>query len=325
MQIAVIGAGLAGLSCASRLQERGHGVTVLDKARGPGGRMTTSRGEGWQADLGAQYFTARDPLFRETVVEWQRQGIVAEWQAHLVQLDPQGGVAPARQTERWVGGPRMSVVTRQIAMELTVVTGNQVIGINGQPGSWQVTVASGRACGPFGAVVVALPPGQAAPLLEGVTPGIAAQAAAVSMRPCWSCVVRVDGSGPAFDGAFVIDDTVLRWLARDSSKPGRTDPGIWVLHATSDYSTAHLEQAPETVGPALAAHFQHLAGLEQQPAILRTHRWRYSQCAAPLDTGFLLDRDRGVGVCGDWCNGDRVEGAWLSGRRLAEAFPGPNA
>ena len=323
MQIAVIGAGLSGLSCASRLQERGHGVTVLEKARGPGGRMTTARGSDWQADLGAQYFTARDPLFRDTVIEWQRQGIVAEWQAHLVQLNSDGGVTPARATQRWVGGPRMSVVTRQIAMELTLVTDNRVIGVNGQPGAWRVTVESGRACGPFDAVVVALPPGQAAPLLEGVSPGIAAQAAAVPMLPCWSCVVGLERADPAFDAAFVIDDSTLRWLARDSSKPGRTDPGIWVLHATADYSSAHLEEPPETVGPALAERFRHVAGLDEEPSVLRTHRWRYSQCAAPLDAGFLLDTDRAVGVCGDWCNGDRVEGAWLSGRQLAEALTAP--
>ena len=46
--IAVIGAGMAGLSCARHLQEAGCRVTVFDKARGPGGRMSTRRGDGWQ-------------------------------------------------------------------------------------------------------------------------------------------------------------------------------------------------------------------------------------------------------------------------------------
>jgi len=40
---AVIGAGMAGLTCATALRAAGHGVLVLDKSRGPGGRMSTRR------------------------------------------------------------------------------------------------------------------------------------------------------------------------------------------------------------------------------------------------------------------------------------------
>ncbi|MDO9620329.1 MAG: FAD-dependent oxidoreductase, partial [Moraxellaceae bacterium] len=39
--IAIIGAGMSGLSCASALQQLGHNVTVFDKSRGMGGRMST--------------------------------------------------------------------------------------------------------------------------------------------------------------------------------------------------------------------------------------------------------------------------------------------
>jgi predicted NAD/FAD-dependent oxidoreductase len=32
----------------------------------------------------------------------------------------------------------------------------------------------------------------------------------------------------------------------------------------------------------------------------------------------IFDPDRGLGLCGDWLIGPRVESAWLSGARLAE-------
>ena len=55
---AIIGAGLAGLSCAQALLLAGHTVHVFDKSRGPSGRMSTRRAEGaagpWQCDHGAQ-------------------------------------------------------------------------------------------------------------------------------------------------------------------------------------------------------------------------------------------------------------------------------
>lgn len=69
-RVAVVGAGLAGLACAEALQASGATVTVFDKSRGPSGRMSTRRGDTWQCDHGAQYFTARDAAFRAEVGRW---------------------------------------------------------------------------------------------------------------------------------------------------------------------------------------------------------------------------------------------------------------
>ena len=80
MQIAIVGAGMAGLSCATRLAALGHEIALFDKGRGPGGRMATRRVEAdgtmLRFDHGAQYFTARDPRFVEQVARWEREGVL---------------------------------------------------------------------------------------------------------------------------------------------------------------------------------------------------------------------------------------------------------
>lgn len=45
MTVAIIGAGMAGLSCARALVQAGVAVELFDKGRGPGGRMSTRRVE----------------------------------------------------------------------------------------------------------------------------------------------------------------------------------------------------------------------------------------------------------------------------------------
>ena len=39
-----------------------------------------------------------------------------------------------------------------------------------------------------------------------------------------------------------------------------------------------------------------------------------------MELDFLSLPDIGLGLCGDWLNGGRVEGAWLSGFNLALAL-----
>ena len=86
-RVAVIGAGLAGLTAAGVLAKHGHQVVILEKARGPGGRMSTRRDGNVRFDHGAQYFTARHPRFIAQVEAWQEIGLVQRWNCLLYTSD----------------------------------------------------------------------------------------------------------------------------------------------------------------------------------------------------------------------------------------------
>ena len=81
--VAIVGAGMAGLSCAAALKTAGASITLFDKSRGPGGRMSTRRSAHRRYDHGAQYFTARDPDFQAVVARWTADGLVAPWTGRL--------------------------------------------------------------------------------------------------------------------------------------------------------------------------------------------------------------------------------------------------
>jgi deoxyribodipyrimidine photo-lyase len=55
--------------------------------------------------------------------------------------------------------------------------------------------------------------------------------------------------------------------------------------------------------------------------VLSSHRWRYADCHASQH-GSVWDAASGIGLCGDWLHGGKVEGAWLSGRHLAASVLG---
>jgi oxygen-dependent protoporphyrinogen oxidase len=58
MRIAVVGAGISGLTCAYRLQQQGHGVKVFEAAPEVGGRMGTTRVAGFPVDTGVNLLLA---------------------------------------------------------------------------------------------------------------------------------------------------------------------------------------------------------------------------------------------------------------------------
>ena len=325
LPIAIVGAGLAGLSCAQALLQAGHTVHVFDKARGPSGRMSTRRAEDnngpWQCDHGAQYFTARDPAFRAEVARWQQAGVAALWNARLASFDGNAWTAPATPLERFVGTPRMTSPAAWLVQHLGEPALAQwqttVQRLGHTEGGWAIISAEhGLHSQHYSAVLLAVPAPQAVPLLAPVAPAGAALAASARMRGSWAVMLRY--ASPValpWEGAF-INTGPLRWVARDSSKPGRTGQETWLLHASPEWSEAHIEDSAEAVTTALLAAFAALGG--PAPLAATAHRWRYADTEPALTQGSWWDAQMRLGLCGDWLHGGKVEGAWLSGRALAQ-------
>ena len=328
-RVAVVGAGLSGLSCAQALAERAFDVEVFDKGRHPGGRTSTRRvelaGAPVDFDHGAQYFTVRDEETRRSLARWEALGVAKRWTGRVVVVGSDGDIEVSESQVRYVGTPTMSAVCEHLASNQNVRCGVVVGRLECQSERIELFDGDGASLGCFDRVVLTAPPAQTAALLTNVAPDIAAKAAAVSMKPCWASMVAFDRPLPVpFDGAF-INTGALSWVARTSSKPGRTpNPDRWVLHAHADWSNAHLEDVAAHVSRALlGAFFDAMRLPKRAPLWAQSHRWRYALADDPLEDGCLLDGSSRVVACGDWTNGNRVEGAFLSGqiaaRRIEEA------
>lgn len=314
MRVAVVGAGIAGLTAGRALVDAGHQVVVFERTSVPGGRIATrvvrnvekARGTtDLEFDHGAQYFTVRDQRFAAAVEQWQRDRLVARWTPRIVSFDGEGWEEVAPGVDRYVGLPGMAAIAAALAQPLDVRYLSHVDSL--EPLTRE-----------FDRVIVAVPPGQAKALAAG-TPALAARLAAMAMTPCWAVLAAFDEPVAArFDAAFV-SGSALGWIARNQSKPRRDwKVDTWVLHATTTWSAAHLDDEADLVGAFLMEAFEDLvrAGLPRA-FYATTHRWRYAVADPPLGIGAIHDAESRITLCGDWCAGSRVEDAFLSGLAAA--------
>lgn len=330
----VIGAGVAGLAAAQELVLAGRSVLVLDKARRPGGRCATRRtapapDAPW-FDLGAQYFTQRDARFREALEALPGAAVFQLWQGRLGAVSEDGSLQPSSPDHRrYVCAGGMNALGRSLAGAVVAAGGElqtacHVVAVAREDSCWVVTGADGQA-ERASCLVVAIPGPQASELLGGHYP----RACSPDMTPCLSMVVRVQ-EALDYDGIFM-NDPVLDWAANNHSKPGHPggDGALWTLHAQPDFSAEALATgAVEHAHASMLRAFRRLGELTLQP--VATQSWRFARPAQSAAPGFYRDADQGLALCGDWLNGGRVEGAWLSGHQLgcelaaaAATRPGP--
>ncbi len=305
-KVAIVGAGMAGLSCAETLLRAGVEVHLFDKGRGLGGRMSSRRLETPAGptvlDFGAQYFTARDPQFVEQVRLWEDAGIVARW--------------PAVRDDAYVGVPTMNAVLRDLAEGHDVAFSALVKGVTRHARQWRL-ICEGHDQQLYDGVVLALPAEQTAPILTLHDFELATAALFARSQPCWTGMFVFDEPLAHVEG-IVRDRGPIAWASRNSAKPGRSGPESWVVQASASWSIAHLEQDADVIGPQLLeALGQEIGAPVPKPIAQSIHRWRYA-LSAGTGLGCLWNARMQIGACGDWLIGPRIESAWLSGRRLAE-------
>ena len=306
--ILIIGAGMAGLACATHLKAAGRDVRLLDKGRGPGGRMAARRaevaGEAVSFDHGAQYFTARDSGFRAAVEAWESAGVVARW----------GEAGP----EAWVGTPGMNGPIKAMASEQDVRWSTRALAITRDDDLWQIDTGEER----FSAqtLLVAVPAEQASELLADIAPDLGTVAASVTSQPCWA--VMASFAEPLADLSDCIrsEDAAISWAARNSAKPGRAGTENWVLHASPARSKEVIDLPKEEVATILLADFFAQTGTAPaEPVHCVAHRWLYAMPASLAGDVARYDSAKAIGIAGDYLHSPRVEGAWLSGSALAKA------
>jgi len=321
--VAIVGGGLAGLFAARELAKSGFSVTLFDKGRRLGGRLSTRPHGDLRFDHGAQYFTARDPRFLQEVERWVEEGVVARWDGAIAEVSSGTVVPKAHSVDRFVGVPGMGSLAAAVANETSglgaeLVAETRVEEVERSGDLWRLADTEGTALGEFSAVILTTPPEQMLDWLAGA-PELRRQVSQVEMLPCWAAMLAFDRDlHLPFDGAFATDSR-LSWIARDSSKPGRSEGHRWVLHASPEASFERLAASRDEMVDELAAAFFAAAGIPPvAPIFARAHLWRYALAKEPLSVGALWDPDLVLAVCGDWCHGSRVEGAALSGRAAAE-------
>ena len=337
--IAVIGAGIAGLACARTLSQAGHRVTVFEKSESVGGRTASCDTPFGTFDHGAQYFTVRDARFAQVLAG--SPGVCKPWSANAVRvLDPHGRVAEAalpRLESHWVGVGGMDALARHWAQPLagagaielqTRVTRIEPDALHHE--RWQLHTSgpqdSTHVFSGFDQVLLAMPCSAARSLLQScaLAPALVDRMAGVEVAPCWTLMLAFPQAvqptmshlGPQWNAALSTHHRIA-WLARESSKPGRSAVERWTVQASAAWSQEHLEDDGARVLAKLQKAFAEVTGIRAEPAHAQVIRWREAKTVKPLGAPFLRDRRTGLGACGDWFLGHRVEDAFVSGLELA--------
>ena len=296
-KIAIIGAGMTGLTAADVLSKSGIDVQVFDKGRVRGGRISTRRTAHGLFDHGAPAIDVKGSDFRQFLTELGAQ------------QDDAG---------RLYGTPGMRSLFDGLGGGLPVRQEVRIARVEKEDQGWVLCTEGGRSFAHFDEVIVTVPAPQASDLVARCDPNLSSEIAAIRMLPVWTCLVEFEQPLSGFD--VPMNGPILR-ADMMGRKPGRDDKrSAWVIHMDRAFTEENLHTDPAMIAPFILQTFAEACRIKLPGVVyLNAHRWRYAFADQPLGRPFLESTEPGLLVGGDWTLGRRAEDGFESGRAMAKS------
>jgi predicted NAD/FAD-dependent oxidoreductase len=309
---------MSGLTAATILQKHDVPVIVLDKGRGIGGRLATRRLEDPDVgtgifDYGAQYCTAKTPIFQEFIRTWESQSITRIW-SHGFRTE--SGHFKQNGVPRNIGVDGMRGIAKYLARPLDVRTSTRVTSIKWLGSTWGIMTEEGST---FESELVGLtaPVPQSLELLKNsllpLPCDVTERLEKVRYQPCIAMLALLKQPSRIQEpGGMWLSGEPIAWMSDNWKKGISPNRHAVTIHTGPEFSRQHWEEPDDVIAKKIiAASTQWLGG---EVARYHIHRWHYSQAIQGFGEPYAyFDTPGPLFLFGDAFGGNRVEGAFLSG------------
>ncbi|MBA2175131.1 FAD-dependent oxidoreductase [Halobacillus locisalis] len=312
-EMTIVGAGLAGITAARRLNKQGRNQFLLvDKSKSVGGRLATRRVANGKADHGAQFFTVRTEELDEEVQDWLKKGWITNWF---------GDDHP-----RYTAVDGMNKLAKQLSEEFTPSLESKVTSIVEKEGAYEVTDDKGQVW-KSEKVLLTMPIPQIVQLLKdselSVQPSALKQLKSISFEPTYVGIFHFK-TPTSLPEIGQVDQGLPDGVERivDHQKKGISDEVIVSVYMTGDWSRRYFgEDYVMSLMQEKLASYLNWDDLESE----QLKRWRYAQAKNVLRSSYLdLKGDATLVAAGDAflrendeAGRTRIESAYLSGKDAA--------
>ena len=334
-RVAVVGGGIAGLTCARELRLRGCDPVVFEADARLGGRCSSRSTRVGLFDDGAQCISGATRLAAHAVPApgelaalhpWTVAATPAEEERNSKVWKKDEDEADVERTLKLMGAvgvPSMVALADALARPLQVRLNTRIVQARRRGTRWALSSAMGEIEEDFAALVLALPAPLAVPLARE-SPELTAALRAVRYRSRWVLLLGTERPVP-LPGYREFQGSPIERVAAMHSKPGRLaiGPQRWFVEADERWSLQHEDVDAETVADLLLENFRAHAGRPVTPNYLRAQQWRHAfvetPAAPPRRTECLWDDQVQLGVCGDSVVASQVDRVHRSGIDMARA------
>ena len=319
-KLAIIGAGLSGISLACLIKKKIN-VEIFEKSRGVGGRMSTRKASPFIFDHGAQYFKINSKDFMHFISDLLDKNIIKPWsfrQAFFNGNSLEKLKIVSNKDKYFVGVPNMDSIVKYLSRNLNINLNTKINKIIKKDDNWFLYDENNKAYGEYNWVILTLPAEQSNAFISNKI-SFHNSINNIKMKGCFSLMVGMKKPlNLGFEAAYIKNNDIS-WIALNNSKPFRNSDCSLIINSSFKYAETNVETSKMDI-------LNHMLNLTEKitennlskPILTTLHQWKYVEAENNPQQDYFIDPNQKIAVCGDWFINSRVEDAFTSANKLSK-------
>lgn len=298
MKIAIIGAGFSGCNLYDNLKLRFDDITIFEKSRGVGGRLSTKYINDKLIDFGVPRLIPITEDLKEFCLDLTKNDIL---RARYDEFFPKDG---------------MNKICKFLIDEKNLKTNTKITSAKMVENKWNLKDEQGNSFEGFDKLFITIPATQILQMDIDLEEKIKEQLKTVTYNSVFT-LIAYSNDKKIENILDLYDNENVEEIVDNSKKYFYKDFNSYVINSTRTYAGNLNMLAKEEILVKFLDTFSEKTKKELEQFALIPHLWKYAFAKTSLDIPYYLNENKNLGICGDYFNYNNLESALLSSELLS--------
>gem|GEM_PF-1322241 len=297
MKIAIIGAGFSGCNLYNNLKEKYEDITIFEKARGVGGRLSTKYIEDKFIDHGTSSLIPITDDLKFFCLDLAKNSVL---KAKYDEFIPKNGI---------------DSICKFLINEKDLLANTKIIKANNLNNKWILEDENHKIYEDFDLLFITIPAPQILEIQIKLPTLFKEKISLIKYDSVFSLILY-SNENLKLDEKKIYENVDVSDIINNSKKYSYKDFSSYIIHSTKEFANCLNHKNKDEIYELFLENFEEELQDELKNFTTIAHFWKYANAKNSLDMPYFLNEEKNLGICGDYFNHNNMEAALSSSELL---------
>ena len=297
MKIAIIGAGFSGCNLYNNLKEKYEDITIFEKSRGIGGRLSTKYIEDKFIDHGTSSLIPITDDLKFFCLDLAKNNVL---KAKYDEFIPKNGI---------------NSICKFLIDKKDLLVNTKIIKAKNSNNKWILEDENNVIYDDFDLLFIAIPAPQITQMKIELPTDFKEKLSRIKYDSIFSLILY-SNENIKLNENNIYENIDVKSIINNSKKYLYKDFTSYVIHSSKEFANCVNHKSKEDICELFLENFDENTQEELNKFTQIPHLWKYANTKTSLDMPYFLNFEKNLGICGDYFNHNNLEASLLSSELL---------